>query len=44
LKHVPWHVFDRLVDAHGADARVRRLATGDQFVALLYGQVQRAQA
>lgn len=23
LKHVPWHVFDRLVDAHGADASVR---------------------
>lgn len=35
LKHVPWHVFDRLVDAHGADARVRRLSTRDQFIALL---------
>lgn len=39
LKHVPWHVFDRLVDAHGADARVRRLSMKDQFVALLYGQL-----
>ena len=44
LKHVPWHVFDRLVDAHGADARVRRLATRDQFVALLYGQLAGAQS
>jgi IS4 transposase len=38
LKHVPWPAFDRLVEAHGADARVRRLMTKDQFVALLYGQ------
>ena len=44
LKHVPWHVFDRLVAAHGADARVRRLSTGDQFVALLYGQLAGAQS
>jgi hypothetical protein len=27
LKHVPWHVFERLVDEHGADRRVRRLTT-----------------
>jgi hypothetical protein len=32
------------VDAHGADARVRRLATRDQFVALLYGQLAGAQS
>jgi DDE family transposase/uncharacterized protein DUF4372 len=38
LKHVPWHVFDRLVEEHGADARVRRLTTKSQFVAMLYGQ------
>src|SRR5690348_12289843 len=38
LKHVPWHEFDRLVEAHGADTRVRRLTTKSQFVALLYGQ------
>src|SRR6202048_2687952 len=38
LKHVPWHRFDSLVEDHGADARVRRLSTKSQFVALLYGQ------
>jgi hypothetical protein len=44
LKHVPWHVFDRLVEEHGADARVRRLTTRDQFIALLYGQLGGAQS
>jgi len=39
LKHVPWDVFARLVEAHGADWRVRRLTTKSQFVALLYGQL-----
>ncbi len=39
LKRVPWHVFDRLVAAHGADRAVRRLSTKDQLVALLYGQL-----
>ena len=39
LKHVPWAVFDRLVERHGADRRVRRLSTKSQFVALLYGQL-----
>jgi hypothetical protein len=42
LKHVPWAEFDRLVSAHGADARVRRLKTKSQFVALLYGQLSGA--
>lgn len=42
LKHVPWPAFDRLVEAHGADARVRRLTTKDQLVALLYGQLSGA--
>ena len=42
LKHVPWAVFDRLVDEHGADFRVRRLTTKDQFVALIYGQLSGA--
>jgi len=37
-KHIPWAVFDRLVEEHGADFRVRRLTTRSQFVALLYGQ------
>jgi IS4 transposase len=38
LKHLPWHRFDRLVEDYGADARIRRLSTKDQLVALLYGQ------
>ncbi len=42
LKHVPWDQFDRLVEAHGGDARVRRLSTKSQFVALLYGQLSGA--
>jgi hypothetical protein len=39
LKHVPWGIFERLVETHQADARVRRLTTKSQFVALLYGQL-----
>lgn len=39
LKHVPWGVFERLVAAHGADARVRKLSTRSQLTALLYGQL-----
>ncbi len=42
LKHVPWDEFDRLVGEHGADWRVRRLSTKDQFIALLYGQLSGA--
>lgn len=42
LKHVPWSAFDQLVEEHGADARVRRLTTKSQFVALLYGQLSGA--
>jgi hypothetical protein len=42
LKRVPWDVFDRLVDEHGADRRVRQLKTKEQFVALLYGQLSGA--
>jgi hypothetical protein len=42
LKHVPWGEFDRLVEEHGADFRVRRLTTKGQFVALLYGQLSGA--
>ena len=42
LKHIPWPAFDRLVEAHGADARVRRLRTKGQLVALLYGQISGA--
>jgi IS4 transposase len=42
LKQVPWHRFERLVEEHGADARVRRLSTKSQLVALLYGQLSGA--
>jgi len=42
LKQVRWDRFDDLVEAHGADARVRRLSTKSQFVALLYGQLSGA--
>jgi len=42
LKQVPWAEFDRLVEEHGADWRVRRLSTKSQFVALLYGQLSQA--
>jgi hypothetical protein len=42
LKLVPWHRFEALVDEHDADARVRRLSTKGQFVALLYGQLSGA--
>lgn len=42
LKHVPWPEFERLVEEHAADARVRRLRTKSQFVALLYGQLSGA--
>src|SRR5512134_469579 len=38
LKHLPWAEFDRPVETHGADARVRRLTTKSQLVALLYAQ------
>jgi hypothetical protein len=39
LKHVPWSVFDQLVDEHHADAGIRRLSTKGQLVALLYAQL-----
>jgi hypothetical protein len=39
LKQVPWARFDQLVEEYGADARVRRLTTKSQFVALLDGQL-----
>lgn len=42
LKQVPWPDFEDLVERHGADARVRRLSTKSQLVALLYGQLSGA--
>jgi len=41
-QHVPWSEFDRLVDEHKADHRVRRLTTKSQFLALLFGQLSGA--
>jgi IS4 transposase len=43
-KHIPWAVFDRLVDEHGADRGVRRLSSRSQLMALLYGQLSGAQS
>ena len=42
LKHVPWGIFNRLVDKHQSDHRIRRLSTKDQFVAMLYAQLSGA--
>src|SRR4051812_15774866 len=42
LKFIPWQRFEALVEDHDADARVRRLSTKGQFVALLYGQLSGA--
>lgn len=38
-KHIPWAEFDRLVEKHKADHRVRRLDTKSQLLALLFGQL-----
>ncbi|WP_284424096.1 MULTISPECIES: IS4 family transposase [unclassified Bradyrhizobium] len=43
-KLVPWRVFDRLVETHQADRRMRRLSTRNQFLALLYAQLARAES
>lgn len=42
LQSVPWARFDAIVDRHGADARVRRLSTKSQFIALLHAQLSGA--
>ena len=39
---MPWQRFAALVDEYGADARVRRLPSKGQFLALLYGQLSGA--
>jgi len=44
LKPMPWAAFDRLVDKHGADKRVRTLPTKSQFIALAHGQLSGAQS
>jgi hypothetical protein len=42
LKFIPWQRFEAVVEEHKADARVRRLPTKGQFLALLYGQLSGA--
>lgn len=42
LKHVPWALFERLVEEYEADKHVRRLTTKSQFVAMLFGQLSHA--
>jgi hypothetical protein len=44
LKPMPWSAFDRVVDKHGADDRVRKLSTKSQFIALAHGQLSGAQS
>jgi hypothetical protein len=44
LKPMPWDAFDRLVEKHDADKRVRKLTTKSQFVALAHGQLSGAQS
>jgi hypothetical protein len=39
LKQVPWGEFERLVEMHRADWRVRRLPTKSQLIAMIYGQL-----
>lgn len=38
-KHIPWGVFDQLVDKHLGDHRVRRLSCKSQLLALMFGQL-----
>src|SRR6195256_4194518 len=42
LKFIPWQRFEAVVEEYDADARVRRLPTKGQFLALLYGQLSGA--
>jgi IS4 transposase len=42
LKFIPWQRFEALVEEYDADARVRRLSTKGQLLALLYGQLSGA--
>jgi Transposase DDE domain/Domain of unknown function (DUF4372) len=39
LKHVPWVVFDRLVDEHGADWDDRVVKSKAHLIAMLYAQL-----
>ena len=44
LQRVPWNVFSRLVAEHKADARVRRMTTKSQLIAMLFGQLAGAES
>ena len=44
LQVVPWARFERLVDGHESDARVRRLTSKSQLISLLYAQFSGAQS
>ncbi|MDH4074244.1 MAG: IS4 family transposase [Gammaproteobacteria bacterium] len=44
LQFVPWSRFERLVEEHGADFRVRRLSTRSQFIAMLFAQLAGSQS
>jgi hypothetical protein len=44
LKHIPWPVFDRLVEQYGADADARKLKTKGHLIAMLYGQLSGARS
>ena len=39
LKHIPWAVFDRLVDEHGADWDDRVVTCKAHLIAMLYAQL-----
>lgn len=39
LNYLPWREFERLVEEHKADYRVRRLRTKDQLIALIFAQL-----
>ena len=41
-KGIPWRVFEGAVEEYGADYRMRRLRTKDQFLALLFSQLSGA--
>jgi len=44
LKPMPWGGFERVVEKHDADRRVRKLTTKSQFIALAHGQLSGAQS
>jgi IS4 transposase len=39
LKLIPWSVFERIIEKHGADDLVREFNSSHQLIALLFGQL-----